>query len=105
LLGDGRVERSVYQPADVAPEALKEILWERVVPAGKLEHADWEGPIREVPARKDQAAGEAYVAAWGKFASAEAIPAHFVHRSSDGSREGRLKATASRNDFGLATEH
>jgi hypothetical protein len=70
----------------------------------KIEDDDWDGSIRDL-APRDGDARLGYVAAWGTFASAADIPPHFVKRSTDETRSGRLTATSSRNDLILVTEH
>lgn len=101
---DGQVERSLYQPAGGPTVGVAAPAWERVVKAEKIEHTDWDRPIRGLPEGNPKP-GEGYVAAWGKFPSAEAIPTHFVRKSADGAREGRLVPTSSKTDLGLVTEH
>jgi hypothetical protein len=107
---DGSVERAIYQPRADTPESAQEQKhWERVFRTDKISRENWSGTIRErTPAGKlDESC---YVAAWGRFASADEIPEHYVYPlsdklSSDESRQSRLERRVEKIDYGFVVEH
>jgi len=114
---DGSVERAIYQPRVDTPESSQDPKhWERLFCADEVKREDWSGRIRELkpsvaptePSTEEEAA--CYLAAWGRFASADEIPDHYVYpaaekSSSHETKQSRLERRVEQIDYGFVVEH
>jgi hypothetical protein len=110
LHDDGRVERAVYQPRSVTPEAVQlPSVWKQttfVTNREELERQGITGPIAHLPI---QTANQErpYFAAWGEFKTAQDLPEHLVFKAPEGSNlpDSKLVRGYTRSDYVFVVEH
>lgn len=108
LHSDGRIDRAIFQPAqNTPPEARQDAAWSEVRMHERIAPDAWNGSIRDLPAGAvdPENANPLYFAAWGTFASPEAIPDTVRFSSPEGTQHAGLKRRYERNDCVFVVEH
>jgi hypothetical protein len=107
-LGDGSVDRAIYQEIAVTPDSVRRPeLWQQVTYAAspeKLEREGWSGRITQLPV--NPSGTHTYFAAWGRFQSPQAIPDYVLFKAPEGIAlsDGKLVRDCRRKDYGLVVE-
>lgn len=101
LRPDGRVERTVYQPAEFFPEQAR-TGWKTIRQTAEVRSDAFTGSIRDLPESSQE---PVYFVAWGTFGSPDAVPDHILFIGADPRKTSRLQRTAAVNRLGLVTEY
>lgn len=101
---DGSVDRAIWQPRQNAANVEgQHEAWERILsvrdPSGELPR-----DIRSWAERREAPQGN-YLAAWGRFESADEIPNHATFPTPDGEQFGTLRRHVETRDLVFVTEH